>query len=179
MESEGQVVVFHLPMEVIAQRVVCPGEVCLRVAAEGEQKLAVDRDLVDLLECRLPDVDAEIIHVDASRQRSATGVLNLIAEDEVIQQIAGEGMRLTEQRVVVVDVSLVGIGQQILQVSRTPFRSIAVVEVTRSQAIVRAEVLVEPGRDLAVVREVGLDEGRSVHSRRPWAGTSTGRATQS
>ena len=161
VESEGQVVVAHLPVQVIAQGVVGAGEVSLRISTQGEE--AGHRDLVNLLECRLPDVDTKISDVDRAWQRTAVRILKLIAQHEVVQQPAGEGMRLRDQGVVVMDVRLVRIGEQILQVQHSGY-VVGVGEVTCRRAVVRAQILIEACRHLTQTVEVWQDEGEvAIH----------------
>ena len=69
METEGDVVVAVHQVEVVGQGVVGSGEERLRIATNSE--VPRRRDLIDLLERRLPDVDAQIVHVDAARKSAA------------------------------------------------------------------------------------------------------------
>ncbi len=92
MKAEGETVGAHQDVQIVAQRVVCATEGGLGIVTHSEE--TAHQNLVDLFECRLPNVDAEIGHADASGKRSATGVFNLIGKVQVIQDTAVEGVGL-------------------------------------------------------------------------------------
>ena len=95
MEPKRQIVVTNLPVQIISQRVVGTRKVCLRISTQGEE--AAHGDLVDLLERRLPNANPQIGDIDGAGQWPAIGVLQLITEDEIVQQPAGEGVCLRNE----------------------------------------------------------------------------------
>ena len=69
-------------------------------------------------------------------------VLQLIAEDEVVQDVVAEGVGLRDQRVVVVVLRLIGVGQQILEIEYA-VQAVAVGEVSHGQPIFVADLLID------------------------------------
>jgi hypothetical protein len=112
--AEGDAVRAKLKMKIIRQRVVGAAKEGLRIAADAE--VAGRCDGIDLFVCGLPDIDAEVGYIDTSWERAAGVVIQLIAEDEVIQHVAVECVRLRDHGVVVVVLRQIGVGQQIAEV---------------------------------------------------------------
>ncbi len=114
MEAEGKIMAAELDMNIIAECVVVSLEGGLWIGRNGEK--VSHRNLVKLLKGRLPDVDTKVRNVYRSGQRSADGGFELITDVQVIQDMAIEGVGLGDQRVVVVKIREIGVGQQVLKI---------------------------------------------------------------
>src|ERR1035441_5484207 len=106
--AEGDVVLAQLNMQVVGQCVIGSTEKTLWVVADTEETRR--RDRVDLLERGLPDVHTQVGHTNTARNGAAGCIVDLIADDEVVQDVIVESVRLGDHRVVVVDLRLVCVG---------------------------------------------------------------------
>src|SRR6266702_5590262 len=105
------------PLDAVAERIVGTVEAALRIVADRETvRTSAGADRLDRLIARLPDIDAQVVRVDRTRRRATNGVIELIADDEVIQQAVAKAVRLGYQRVVILDIRTVCVGQQVLKI---------------------------------------------------------------
>ena len=95
MISGIDVVPAQQEVNIVGQRVVATAEEGLRIIADRE--VTAGLNLVDLLIRRLPDIHAQIARADTARNRAALVVFELIADNEVIDDVVAERMRFRNQ----------------------------------------------------------------------------------
>ena len=152
----------HQEVDVVSQRVIIPAEEGLGVDADLE-KPAFDINLVDLLERRLPDVNAQIGHIDAVRRnRPADVIVKLIADDEIVHDVTVECVRLGDQRIVVMVRGSVFDGEQIREVFDA-LEDVCVGEIPERHLVFGRQLVIDVGRDLgkAVIVRHLVENGAS------------------
>ena len=147
-------------MDVVGERIVPSAEGGL--AERGDCEVARHLNLGDLLKRRLVYTgDAKVSHADSAGNRPAAVVLDLVADDEVIDDVRSEGVRFGDQRVVIVVRSPVGKGENVRGVFQA-LQDERVGEVALKYFVSRGQFLVCTRRDLRhreVVRECERSNG--------------------
>src|SRR5580658_6879012 len=164
MVADVDVVVPLQEVDIVGQRIVPSTEGGLREGGDVEE--ARDLKLVDLLDSRLVNTgDAKVGHVHAACGRSTDVVLDLIADDQIVDDVTAKGVRLRDQRVVIVVRDCVVQAEDILEILNA-LQDECVGEVPLGQLVFRTQFLVCTCRNLSLDEIVWQLKGRDSASRR-------------
>src|ERR1700683_1996974 len=167
MVADVDVVVPLQEVDIVGQGIVPSAEGGLREG--GDVKEARHLKLVDLVDRRLVNTgDAKVGHVHTACGRSTNVILDLIADDQVVDHVTAEGVRLRDQRVVIVVRDCVVQAEDILEILHA-LQDKCVGEVPLGQFVFRTQFLVCTCRDLRlnkIVWQLKRSNGASRRQRR-------------